>query len=425
MVDLVAPETLGMSHERLRRIQRWMQEHVEQERLAGISVLVRRHGQNAFFDSAGGLAMHADKPIGMDSIFRIYSMTKPIVSVAAMTLYEEGRFQLDDPLARFLPEFEEMQVLVGGDADNPRLEPARSLITLRHLFTHTSGFTYDFLKSSPVDELYYRNKITFMGGDTSLAEVVTRLAEQPLLCHPGSEWNYSVSTDVLGRVLEVISGQPLDQFLQERIFKPLGMVDTAFSVSEDKWDRFTTMYTSASDAPPAPPLGHDITHIIPEPPSGLKLADPAAGGRFAKPVKVLSGGGGLTSTTADYLRFCDMLQHKGALNGKQVLGRKTVEFMTRNHLPGSMADMGQPRFNNGHMGAGLGFGLGFAVVLDPALAQTQGSAGEYFWTGMANTQFWIDPQEDLSVIQMAQLMPSSLLPLRRDLRSLVYQALVE
>ncbi|GAB2802893.1 serine hydrolase domain-containing protein [Halomonas shantousis] len=425
MVDLVAPETVGMSHERLQRIYNWMQGHVEHERLAGISVLVHRHGQNAFFGSAGGLATEGDTSIGMDSIFRIYSMTKPIVSVAAMSLYEEGRFQLDDPVARFLPEFEDMQVLVGGDADNPRLEPARSLITLRHLFTHTSGLTYDFMRSSPVDELYHRNGITFAAGDTSLAEVVTRLARQPLLCHPGTEWNYGVSTDVLGRVLEVMAGQPLDELLEERIFKPLRMVDTAFSVSPDKLGRFATMYTTASDAPPAPPLGEEITHVLPEPAGGLKLADPAAGGRFAGSVKVLSGGGGLTSTTADYLRFCRMLSNKGELDGRQVLGRKTVEFMTCNHLPGTMADMGQARFNNGHMGAGLGFGLGFAVVLDPALAQTQGSAGEYFWTGMANTQFWIDPEEDMIVIQMAQLMPSSLLPLRRDLRSLVYQALVE
>ncbi len=270
MRDLVAPRTIGMSHERLQRIQQWMQQHVAHERLAGISVLVSRRGKNAYFGTAGSLEMGIDRPIGMDSIFRIYSMTKPVVSVAAMILYEEGYFQLDDPLARFLPEFENMQVLVGGDADNPQLEPARSLITLRHLLTHTSGFTYDFMKSSPVDELYHRNGITFMGGETTLAEEVTRLAAQPLLCHPGSEWHYGVSTDVLGRVVEVISEQSLEQFLKARIFTPLGMVDTAFSVAEDKLERFSAMYTTTSQVSPLPPLGAEVTHVTPEPPGGAE-----------------------------------------------------------------------------------------------------------------------------------------------------------
>lgn len=424
MLDLVAPETAGVSTERLRRIGRWMQDHVEKERLAGVSVLVQRRGHNVYFDSAGVLTQGEQRPIDPDSIFRIYSMTKPITSVAAMMLYEEGRFQLDEPIAKFLPEFENMQVLVGGDADQPQLEPARSLITIRQLLTHTSGLTYDFMMSSPVDALYRREKITFATGSTSLAEVVERLAQLPLLCQPGSRWNYSVSTDVLGRVVEAISGQPLDQFLAERILGPLGMRDTAFHVPADKLARFASMYASSSELPP-PRIGPEPTRVQPDLPGGLKLMDPALDGRFARPPKVLSGGGGLTSTSADYLRFCQMLRNKGELEGVRLLGRKTLEFMTMNHLPGSMADLGQPRFNNAHMGAGLGFGLGFAVVLDPARAQAMGSPGEYYWTGVANTQFWIDPVEDLIVIQMAQLMPSTQVPLRRELRSLVYQALID
>jgi CubicO group peptidase (beta-lactamase class C family) len=422
--DLVAPETAGMSSERLRRVGGWMRDHVEKERLAGISVLVQRRGRNVYFDSAGYLAQGEQRRISPDSIFRIYSMTKPITSVAAMMLYEEGRFQLDDPVAKFLPEFTEMQVLVGGDADRPQLEPAHSLITLRQLLTHTSGLTYDFMMSSPVDALYRREKITFATGDSSLAEVVERLARLPLLCQPGARWNYGVSTDVLGRVVEVVSGQSLERFFAERILGPLGMNDTGFHVAADKLPRFACMYASSCDLPP-PRIGPEPTRVQPESPGGLKLMDPAVDGRFSRPPKVLSGGGGLTSTTADYLRFCQMLRNKGELDGVRLLGRKTAEFMTMNHLPGSMADLGQPRFNNAHMGAGLGFGLGFAVVLDPARAQAMGSPGEYYWTGVANTQFWIDPVEDLIVIQMAQLMPSTQVPLRRELRSLVYPALVD
>lgn len=424
MVETMTPARVGMCERRLQRIGAWMRQQVEQERLAGISTLVQRRGHSVYYGAAGRLDVDTPRVIDADTIFRIYSMTKPVTSVAAMMLFEEGHFQLDEPLAQFLPEFTDMQVLVGGDADDPQLEPARSLITLRQLLTHTSGLTYDFMMSSPVDALYRRHKITYAAGEGSAADVTRRLSELPLLFHPGSRWNYSVSTDVLGRVIEVISGQPLDRFLAQRIFEPLGMTDTGFHVEAGKLERFAAMYASTSEAPP-PRLSPEPTRVQPPLPQGLKLVDPATDGRFAKPPKVLSGGGGLTSTTGDYLRFCNMLRAGGELDGQRLLGRKTLEFMRRNHLPGTMAELGQPRFNNGHMGAGLGFGLGFAVVLDPVAAQTLGSAGEYFWTGVANTQFWIDPVEDLVVIQMAQLMPSSQVPLRRELRTLVYQALID
>ncbi len=424
MFDLIEPEIAGVSSARLERIGKWMRDHVDNERLAGASVLVNRGGENVYFESAGWLDLESRRPIAADSIFRIYSMTKPITTFAAMMLYEENAFQLDDPIARFLPEFEHMQVLVGGDEDNPQLEPARSLITMRQLMTHTSGLTYDFLMASPVDALYRKHGITFANVDGSLADVVKRLAEMPLLFQPGTRWNYGFSTDVLGRVVEAISGLPLDRFFRERIFEPLGMNDTAFWVDESRLERFAAMYASSS-RPLPPPIGPEPKELPPEQTGGLALNDPAAGGRFTSPDQLPSGGGGLTSTTLDYLRFCRMLRNGGVLDGERLLGRKTLEFMHTNHLPGTLADMGMPRFNNSHMGAGMGFGLGFAVTLDPARAQTMGSPGEYFWTGMANTQFWIDPVEDLFVIQMAQLVPSTLVPMRRELRTLVYQAITD
>lgn len=424
MFDLVTPEQVGLSSVRLARIGDWMQRHVEAGRMSGMSVLVNRRGQSAYFDAAGRLEFGRDKPIAADTLFRIYSMTKPVTTVAAMMLYELGEFHLDDPVARFLPEFRHMQVLVGGNKERPRLEPARSLITMRNLMTHTSGLTYDFMMESPVDALYRKHGITFSGGQGSLAEMTRRLAEMPLRFHPGTRWHYSVSTDVLGRVVEVISGQPLDRFFEERIFAPLGMRDTAFWVPEDKLDRLATMYTFA-DTPVPPRREPEPTEIPPEPQGALEVNDPAVGGRYARPPRIFSGGGGLTSTMGDYLRFTFMLRNGGVLDGERLLGRKTLEFMRSNHLPGSLADMGEPRFNNGHMGAGLGFGLGFGIVLDPCRAQVMGSPGEYFWSGMANTQFWLDPVEDLIVIQMAQMMPSTLVPIRRTLRTLVHQALID
>jgi len=424
MIDLLPPDDFGMSPKRLERIRGWLRSHVEAERLAGASVLINKGGQNIYYQTAGYRDLESRKPIEPDTIFRIYSMTKPITTLAAMMLYEEGVFQLDDPIARFLPKFEKMDMLVGGDADNPQLEPARSLITMRQLMTHTSGLTYDFFKTSAVDALYRENGITFSSAKGSLADMVRRLAEQPLLFHPGDRWNYGFSTDVLGRVIEVMSGMPLDCFFKERIFEPLGMTDTAFRVDDARVDRFAANYTS--DSRPLPPaIGPEPTELPPEQTGGLKLFDPAAGGSFTTPGNLPSGGGGLTSTTLDYLLFCRMLRNGGVLDGQRLIGRKTLDYMRTNHLPGTMADMGVPRFNNAHMGAGLGFGLGFAVILDPVRSQTMGSTGEYFWTGMANTQFWMDPVEDLFVIQMAQLVPSAYVPLRRELRTFVYQALVD
>ncbi len=423
MISCANPETLGLDPSRLARIDRWLDGLVEQRRLAGISLLINRHGENGHYYATGQADMERGTEITPETIFRVYSMTKPVTSLAAMMLYEEGAFQLDDPIAAFLPEFARMQVCVGGDVDVPQLEPARSLITVRHLLTHTAGFSYGFMHQTPVDALYRRHTIDFGPSEVPLAEMVTKLAELPLEFQPGTRWRYGFSTDVLGRLVEVVSGEPLDAFFRRRIFEPLGMDDTAFWVAEDKTDRMAAMYT-ASDMDPPPRIGAEPLELPPPVKPGLKLADPAAGGRFARPTRLFSGGGGLTSTMNDYLRFTHMLRQGGVLDGERLIGRKTLDFMRTNHLNGSMADMGEPRFNNAHLGAGLGFGLGFAVVLDPAKAQTMGSPGEYYWTGMANTQFWMDPQEDLIVIQMAQLIPSTLAPVRRELRTLVGQALV-
>ncbi|MCC5857571.1 MAG: beta-lactamase family protein [Ectothiorhodospiraceae bacterium] len=423
MIPCTDPVALGLDPARLDRIDRWLDRLVEDRRVAGISLLINRHGENAHYHATGHADMERGTGITPDTIFRVYSMTKPVTSLAAMMLYEEGGFQLDEPIAAFLPEFRHMDVCIGGDADQPQLEPARSLITVRQLLTHTAGFSYGFMHQTPVDALYRRHGVDFGPGDVSLQEMVSRLAELPLEFQPGSRWRYGFSTDVLGRLVEVLSGESLDAFFRRRIFEPLGMGDTAFWVTEDKVDRMAAMYT-ASDMEPPPRIGPEPRDLPPPVIPGLKLADPAAGGRFARPTRLFSGGGGLTSTLNDYLRFTRMLRQGGELEGERLIGRKTLEYMRCNHLDGSMADMGEPRFNNAHMGAGLGFGLGFAVVLDPARAQTMGSPGEYFWTGMANTQFWIDPAEDLIVIQMAQLLPSTLAPVRRELRTLVHQALV-
>ncbi len=425
MFELTEPEKVGLSSDRLRRISEWMQQQVNTRRLPGVSVLVHRRGRTAFFDATGFRDVEAEKPVEEDTIFRIYSMTKPVTSVAAMMLFEEGRFQLDDPLAKFIPEFEKMQVWAGGTPEDPIFEPARELIRIRHLFTHTSGLTYGFMMATPVDALYRKHRIGFPGKGT-LEEMTARLAQMPLLCNPGTEWNYGVSTDVLGRLVEVLSGQSLDRFFEERIFAPLGMKDTAFQVPEEKIERFSALYEPPEgEGRPVLPVDVDPSRVPSETKPGLKLLEPVVGNRFTRPA-MPSGGGGLTSTTADYLRFCRMLMNKGELDGERLLGRKTVEFMTINHLPDNrdMAAMGQPRFSEAPYD-GVGFGLGFSVVIDPAKSQALCSAGEYAWGGAASTGFWIDPAEEMIVILMTQLMPSSAYPLRRQLRSLTYQATID
>lgn len=423
--QVVTPETVGFSGERLERLAGWMQRQVKGERLPGLSLLVHRRGQVAFARCVGMADVEAGKPVRDDTIFRIYSMTKPITAVAAMMLYEEGCFQIDDPIARFLPEFTDMQVWAGGEPGQMRTVPAEAPITVRQLMTHTAGFTYGFMEATPVDAFYREHKINFEGRGLTLAEMTERLAQAPLLCQPGSQWNYSVAIDVLGRLVEVWSGMPLDQFFDERILQPLGMTDTAFSVPEHKLDRFAACYGPATggglSGVNAPKAGiTDVAGV------GIKLTEAPDKSRFTGPVSLFSGGGGLTGTLADYARFCQMLLNGGELDGMRLLGRKTVSFMGLNHLPGNadMAAMGQPVWSETQTD-GIGYGLGMAVVLDPAAAQVMSSPGEIHWGGAASTAFWIDPAEQLFVVLMTQLLPSSTYPLRRELRVLTYQALID
>ena len=405
-LPLVAPEQVGLSAARLDRVRTWMNGWVDSGKLAGMVVCVMRKGELAFAETYGKADIERNKPMRPDTIFRIYSMTKPLTSTAIMMLYEEGRFQLDDPISKFIPAFKNPRVYAGGSRGKIDSVPAEREITFRDLLTHTSGLTYGFMESNPVDALYRaKDGVDFQTGTTSLREIVDKLATFPLIAQPGKAWNYSVATDVLGCLVEVISGQPFETYLVEKVIKPLGMVDTNFFVPPAKHERFAANYQAG-------------------PGGKLELIDDPGKSRYLAPRKVNSGGGGLVSTASDYLRFCRFMLNKGELDGVRLLGRKTVELMTMNHLKGDMADMGMPRFSESTY-YGVGFGLGFSVTIDPAKAHILGSPGEYAWGGAASTAFWCDPVEDMAVVMLTQLMPSSTYPIRRELRVLTYPAIVD
>jgi CubicO group peptidase (beta-lactamase class C family) len=400
----IRPEDVGLSSARLEKIGPWMRRLVDERKLAGLSVAVLRRGELAYVAATGLADIARGVPFARDTLTRIYSMTKPLTSAAVMLLYEDGHFQLDDPIARFLPAFASMRVFAGGSRLKPETVPAARAITFRDLLTHTSGLTYAFMDATAVDAMYRDAGIDFQTSDRSLAELVDRAATLPLLAQPGAEWNYSIATDVLGRLVEVISGQPFDLFLRERVLAPLGMRDTGFRVTDAMQPRLAALYTRGADG--APTLMDDV-------PTSIFLQS-----------RLPSGGGGLVSTLDDYLRFCHFMLNKGELYGARLLGRKTVELMTTNHLRGDMAAMGQPRFSEASY-EGIGFGLGFSVMLDPARAQILGTPGEYAWGGAASTAFWIDPAEDMAVVLLTQLLPSSSYPIRRELRVLTYQAVID
>ena len=398
------PEEVGLSTPRLTRILPWMRRWVDSGRLPGLLVAVVRDDRLAWLGTHGFRDVEARRPVEPDTLYRMYSMTKPITTAAALMLYEEGCFQLDDPIARYIPAFSGTRVFAGSDADSFETEPLARPITVHDLMTHTSGLTYSFQGDHPVDELYRRHGVEFNANLAPLADLVEAAAAQPLVFQPGTRWRYGVSTDVLGRLVEVWSGRPLDAFLAERVFAPLGMADTGFHAPEGGGGRLASNYTRSEEG-------------------GLALVDPAARSRFLTPATTLSGGGGLVSTAPDYLRFARLLRGRGALGEVRLLGRKTVEHMTTNQLPGDLADMGQPTFSETPF-TGVGFGLGVSVMLDPAKARIVGSPGEYAWGGMASTAFWVDPVEDLIVLLLTQLSPSSTYPIRRELRVLTYQALL-
>ena len=396
---------IGFAPERLARLDGWMRQQVDDGRLAGLNLLIWRRGALAYRAAHGMADVENGRPFADDTIVRIYSMTKPLTSVAIMMLYEEGRFQLDDPITRFLPCFSGMQVFTGGSRLLYGSEPAQRDITFRDLLTHTSGLTYGFMEATPVDALYRERGVDFQTAEATLGAVVERAAALPLLAQPGTAWNYSIATDVLGHLVAVISGMEFGDFLRTRVLRPLGMADTDFHVPADKIGRFAASYTRGADGRP-------------------RLIDAPARSRYAAPPPLASGGGGLVGTAPDYLRFCRFMLNKGELDGVRLLGRKTVELMTANHLRGDMADMGQARFSESTY-VGIGFGLGFSVMLDPARAQIVGSSGEYAWGGAASTAFFCDPQEEMAAVLLTQLMPSSSYPIRRELRVLAYQAMVD
>ncbi|WP_225412335.1 serine hydrolase domain-containing protein [Stigmatella hybrida] len=404
----VEPGEAGLNAAQLRRLDAHLRRYVDDGRLTGCQVMVSRHGKVAHLASYGLADKEANRPVDVDTVWRIYSMTKPITSVAAMMLWEEGAFELLDPVSRWLPEFAAPRVYTGGNAAKPVTVPAIEPIRVWHLLTHTAGLTYGFHRVNVTDEIYrLRGFEAGVPEGMDLAACVRAWAELPLTFQPGAEWNYSVATDVLGRLVEVISGQSLDAFFAERIFKPLGMTDTAFGCPPEQHARLAALY-GVSPGRPAPVRIEAIGKAAMSRPSWL------------------SGGGGLVSTVRDYTRFTWMLLNGGALDGVRLLSPRTVAYMTRNHLPGGadLATFGRPLFAETRFD-GVGFGLGFGVVTDPVAHRTLTSPGEYHWGGMASTAFWVDPAEGLSVVFMTQLMPSSAYPIRSQLRQLIYPALID
>ena len=402
------PSEAGFDAARLGRIDTHFERYVDDGRLPGWLVLVSRGGQVVHLSTYGQRDKEAGLPIELDTLFRFYSMTKPVTSVAAMMLYEEGAFELKDPVAKFIPSFRDLRVFKGGSALAPVTAPATEPMRIWHLLTHTSGLTYGFHHSHPVDALY--RAAGFEWGtppDLDLAACCDRWAQLPLLFEPGAEWNYSVSTDVLGRVVEVASGQSLDRFFAERIFEPLGMTDTSFYAAEGDHDRLAALYAR-------------------NPADGVAFRIDMMGDAAKSAPSALSGGGGLVGTAADYHRFTQMLLGDGQVDATRLLGTRTVRYMASNHLPGG-ADLeafGRPLFSETTFD-GMGFGLGFSVVDDPVKNKVLASSGEFAWGGAASTAFWVDPAEDLTAIFLTQLLPSSTYPIRTQLKQLVYQALID
>ena len=408
----VDPAEAGFAADRLHRLDDNFASYVDGGLLAGWLLAISRHGKLVHVSHYGHRDREAGLEVTPDTLWRIYSMTKPITSVAAMMLYEEGRFQLTDPVSKFIPAFKDMRVFTGGSDQRPVTVPATEPVRIHHLLTHTSGLTYGFHRTHPVDAMY--RAAGFELGDppgVTLAEACDIWASMPLLFQPGAEWNYSVATDVLGRVVEVASGQSLDEFFGQRILAPLGMTDPSFGTKPDDLPRLAALYGRGA-------VDGKATRM-----DGLGAA------AQKKPV-MLSGGGGLVSTAADYHRFMQMLlptadSPAGELDGARLLSPRTVAYMGRNHLPGNqdLATFGRP-LNAESPQVGTGFGLGFAVVMDPASLKVVCSEGELSWGGAASTAFWLDPAEELTVSFFTQLIPSSSHPLRPQLRQLVYQALL-
>jgi CubicO group peptidase (beta-lactamase class C family) len=397
-MKVVNPESLGLDSTVLENIRKYLNDtYVEDGKYVGTMTLVSRKGEVAYLDSIGFMDRENARPMQEDSIFRIYSMSKAITSIAIMQLFEKSKFRLDDPVHWYIPSWKNLRVYQSGIYPNFLTSRPKRHMTIRDLLTHMSGLTYDFMYKSNVDAAYRKTKVQQAG---SLEEFVEILSTLPLEFSPGDKWNYSVSTDVLGYLVEVMSGMKLEEYFKEYIFEPLEMMDTSFSCPEEKLDRLASLYEHIPNGEP---------RLLEIPFLNTKMA---------------SGGGGLFSTMSDYHNFCSMLVNQGEFNGTRLIGRKTLELMTVNHLPDNqdLTEMSESAFSETPY-AGVGFGLGFSVMLDPAKSQTTSDIGEYGWGGAASTVFFINPKEDMFVIFLTQLLPSSTYQVRRELRSLVYSAL--
>ena len=388
--------TAGMSAERLERITEMTQRYVDENKLAGVATLVARDGKIVHHEVVGSRGAEDDRPLTKDALYRIFSMTKPITAVAAMMLYEEGKFQLSDPVAKFVPELKDLNVL-----DDGTLRPAENTMNMLHLLTHTGGLSYGFNPQNLIDQQYNAAEIWT---SKDLDDFAERIGKLPLAFEPGARWHYSVAVDITGLVVQRLSGQPFDVFLKERMFDPLGMNDTFFNVPADKQDRLLPNHTWNAEE-------EKLVQATEE--SFVAYTDQT----------FFSGGGGLVSSTMDYLRFSEMVRRGGELDGVRLLSPKTVEFMTANHLPAAVEGGGSGENPFGQGASGFGFGLGWGVVTDQVAARVLGSAGDYNWGGAAGTVFWVDPVEDMVVIGMIQLMGSPW-PLRAELKVLANQAIV-
>jgi len=401
----VDPEAAGMDGHRLERLTEHFESNfVEPGKIPGCQITVVRRGHVAYYRSLGLMDRERQRPMADDAIFRIFSMTKPIVSVALMQLYERGMFQISDPVHRFIPEWRTLKVgVLGDDGSMDLVKPDRPM-DVRDVLMHTTGLPGALFPGNPIDDAFAQDRAAHYKGLT-LEAITALLAQHPLKFQPGTKWNYGLSTDIVGRLVEILSGLPLDEYLRQEIFAPLGMEDTGFFVPEASAHRLSALYQY-------------------RPANTPKLFDDPETSRYLRPRSYLSGAGGLASTTHDYVAFCQMLANGGQLNGRRVLGRKTLDLMTRNHLANgaTLAEMAVGGFGEAGFD-GVGFGLGFAVGQGPVATGMAGSAGDFYWGGAASTAFWIDPSEDLFVVFMTQLMPSIAYPFRAQLRSLVYQAI--
>jgi CubicO group peptidase (beta-lactamase class C family) len=396
-MKFIPPESAGFSSQRLDRISTVFQRYIDEKSLAGAVTLIARNGAVVHFNRLGAADIATGKPMQLDTIFRIYSMTKPITSVAVLCLMEEGRLRLADPVSRFLPAFKQMKVLVKPHGPATELVDAEREITIRDLLTHTAGLSYGF-EPDPIDELYRRSirDVEKALPGISLEEMTGAIARLPLAFQPGTDFRYSMATDVLGYMVQVVFGMPFDVFLKQRIFDPLSMNDTAFYVPEEKRERFSVMYTLDEQGQ-------------------LQEADAVDSLRYASAPSNPSGGGGLVSTVSDYWRFAQMLLNGGALDGARILSRKTIELMTANHLP-------EGAHPNNDFSAG--FGLGVSVLTDLGKSPVLGSPGNYGWSGISGVNFWVDPREDLIGVMCTQLLHENRRLLRADFRNLTYQAMV-